>query len=166
MQEHYNEVVKCLNQLIRSCKDASAACQQWGYNGHKRMYQTYSLKYMEKFLYLKKKVFDMFRFMPIDNNASEPYKPTSYKEHFFHWEKFIKMCIDTLSNLSKKIYESTGMENCTLNEILHCLYKDYEKVCREIAIYNESQWHPIELHMIDAKYHKKFKKKMKERGYK
>lgn len=166
MQELYNEVVKLLNQLIRSCKDAMALCQQWTYNGHKRYYQVAVLCYTEKLLYLKKKVFDMFRFMPLDDSTSELYKATSYKDHFTKWETHLKVCIDTLIDLNERLFAETGIENCTITDILCYLYKDQERTIRQIKQYNESGWNPIELHADDKILHKKMKKKMKKAGYK
>lgn len=166
MQEIFNEVVKLLNQLIRSSKDAMSLCQQWAYNGHKRYYQVATLCYTEKLLYLKKKVFDMFRFMPLDDSTSDPYLATSYKDHFTKWDSNLKMWIDSLSDLNKRLFTETGMENCTITDILCHLYKDYERTARKLKQYNESGWNPIALHADDKVLHEKMKKKMKKAGYK
>ena len=166
MQDTYNEIVKILNQLIRSCKDAMSLCQQWTYNGHKRYYQVACLCYMEKLLYLKKKAFDMFRFMPLDDSHSEPYIAQTYKDHFTRWEKYLKSCIDSLTELNKRLFTETGIENCTLTDIIEHLYKDQERTVRKIKQYNESGWNAIELHLDDKKLHEKMKKKMNNKGYK
>ena len=166
MQEIYNGVVKLINQLIRSCKDAASLCQQWYLNGYKRYYQMDVLWYMEKLLYLKKKVFDMYHFMPLDNNESESYRPQGYKDHFSQWKRFLQSTIDTLTGYNKKLFNETGIENCTITEILCHLYKDQERLVRDIAQYNESSWNPIEIHAKDKKLHSKMKKKMKKEGVK
>ena len=166
MQELYNEVVKLLNQLIRSSKDAMSICQKHSYNGHKRYYQVASLCYMEKLLYFKKKVFDMFQFMPLDDSMSEPYIANSYKEHFTKWQNFLKMNIDTLTDLNKKLFAETGIENCAITDVLCHLYKDQERTVRQVKQYNESGWNPIELHADDKILHKKMKSKMGKRGIK
>jgi hypothetical protein len=166
MQELFNEVVKLLNQLIRSSKDAMALCQTWAYNGHKRYYQMKVLCYTEKLLHLKKKVYDTFRFMPADDSMSEPYKAQTYKEHFSRWENFLKTSIEKLTDLNKNLFVETGIENCIITDILYSLYKDHERTFRQIKQYNESGWNPIELHADDLRLHKKLKRKMKKEGIK
>jgi hypothetical protein len=143
-----------------------ALCQAWTYNGHKRYYQMAVLCYTEKLLCLKKKVYDMFRFMPMDDSASEPYRAQTYKEHFAKWENFLKGNIEILSDLNKKLFAETGVENCTVTDILCRLYKDRERTLRRVKQYNESGWNPIELHADDLKLHKKLKRKMKKEGVK
>ena len=167
MQELYNEVVRQLNQLIRSCKDAMSLCQQWAYDGHKRYYQEYAIGYFEKLLYLKKKVWDMYRFMPLDDSMSVAYTPQSYVAHFPEWEKFLKSTIENLTDLNKKLFAETGIENHTLTEIIECdLYKDQERTLREI-IHNKAHGNnPIALQDADRKLHKKEKKTMKKKGHK
>ena len=166
MQEIFNEVVKILNQLIRSSKDAMSICQKLTYNGHKRYYQLSTLCYTENLLYLKKKAWDMFQFMPMDDSMSEPYTAQGYKEHFLKWEKFLKTCIESLSSLNKQLFAETGIENCTITDVLCHLYKDQERTIRQIKQYNESGWNSIELHADDRKLHSKMKHKMKKVGYK
>ena len=166
MNEIYNEVVKLLNQLIRSTKDAMSICHKHSYNGHKRYYQITSLCYTEKLLYFKKKVFDMFQFMPLDDSMSEPYTANSYKEHFTKWQNFLKTSIDTLTDLNKRLFAETGIDNCTITDVLCKLYKDQERTIRQVKQYNESGWNPIELHADDKILHKKMKKKMGKRGVK
>ena len=78
MQEVVNDIVKILNQLIRSSKDASALCQTWFFNGHKRYYQCAALYYTECLLWSKKKVFDMYQIMPVDDGSATPYAPASF----------------------------------------------------------------------------------------
>ena len=166
MQETFDEVVKLLNQLIRSSKDAMGICQKLTYNGHKRYYQVMTLCYTEKLLYLKKKAWDMFQFMPMDDSMSDPYMVQTYKEHFTKWEKFLKSSIDALSHLNKQLFAETGIENCTITDVLSHLYKDQERTIRQIKQYNESGWNPIELHADDKKLHSKMKHKMNKKGYK
>jgi len=167
MQDLYNEVVKLLNQLIRSCKDAMSLCQQWAYDGHKRYYETYSIDYYKKLLYLKKKVWDMYRFMPMDDSTSTAYIARSYPAHFIEWEKFLKSIIENLTDLNKKLFAETGIENHTLTEIIECdLYKDQERTLREIAHNRAHGDNPIALQEADRKLHKKWKKIMNKKGYK
>ena len=166
MHDVYNEVVKLLNQLIRSAKDAMSICQKLTYNGHKRYYQVMTLCYTEKLLYLKKKVWDMFQIMPTDDSMSEPYTAQTYKEHFTKWEKFLKSSIDALAGYNKLLFAETGIENCTITDVLCHLYKDQERTIRQMKQYNESGWNPIELHADDRKLHGKMKRKMKKAGYK
>ena len=169
MQELYNEVVKIINQLIRSCEDASEHCQIWTYDGHKRMYQTYSLDFYGDLQYLKKKVFDVYRFRPKDDKITIAYQPNSYKSHFPQWEEFIKSSIESLGDLNKRIFNTDGVPNEaieTLECIIKCLVKNYERTCREIKQYTDGGWNPILLQEIDRKFHKKFKKIMNKKGYK
>ena len=176
MNEIYNEVVKLLNQLIRSSKDAMSLCQQWTYNGRKRYYQEDHIWYSNKLDYIKKKAYDMFNvsidknrpdtFVIIDENLSMPYMASGYKDHFVKWLTFLKTSIANLTNLHKQIYSEIGLEDRCLKKVLRHLYKDQERHVRKFRQYEKSGWNSIELHADDNMLHAREKKSMKEKGIK
>ena len=176
MNELYNEVVKLLNQLIRSSKDASVLCQSWAYNGRKRYYQEDHVWYTCKLDYIKKKAYDMFNvsidknrpdtFVIIDENLSMPYTARDYKDHFVKWAAFLKSSIAGLTNLKKQIYAEVGLEDCALEKVVRHLYKDQERTVRKFRQYEKSGWMPIELHADDNMMHAREKKSMQKKGIK
>jgi len=164
MQETFNDIVRILNQMIRSCKDASALCQTWFFNGHKRYYQCAALYYTECLLWFRKKAFDMYRMMPDNDGSAEPYAPTSFKEHFAQWERLLSSNIDRLIALNRQLFNDAGLENCTMRDVIFHLYKDRERTYRKLNQYNRNGWNPIELHATDRELHVKMKRKMRKRG--
>ena len=171
MQDLYNEVVKLLNQLIRSNKDAMSLCQQWVYNGHKRYYQMATLCLTEHLLYFKKKAYDRYtrsksRFLLTDETYSEPYKAGSYKEHFTKWENYLQSVIESLEEINNKIIAQTSRKPKGIKAIFEYLDKDMERTVRDIQLFDQSGWNPIELHAYDKSLHTRLKKEMKKAGYK
>ena len=176
MKEIYDEVVKLLNQLVRSSKDAMTICQQLTSNGGKRYHQESILFYTQKLAYIKKKAYDMFNvsidknkpdtFFIIDESISVPYTARGLKDHYAKWITFLKTSICTLSDLSKRIYSEVGLTDKAIEKVHRFLYKDQERFVREYRLYEESGWNPIEIHLTDHRKHTKEKKSMQEKGIK
>ena len=165
--ELYNEVVKCVCQMIRSCKDASAFCQTEIKDGYKRMYQTYAFLYEKELEWLKKKVFDLYRVRPKDDHVTVAYNPGTFHDHFTHWTRFMENSIKTLGMLNKQIYDSDGIPSKSLKalgKIICKACKDYERVCRDLKIYTDTKWNEVIVRERNDFYHAKFKCYMEKLG--
>lgn len=133
--------------------------QSLGYNGFKRLH-----RYNEKcLLHLHQKLencyFDKYRKI-LDANIDTPiYNPIDLKAHLEKWKLLLELNIQELGELNQEHFDLIGVTNSIVEELICKFNHDYEKVCRWITRFNESNWNSIDCHLVDDCLHNKIKKK-------
>jgi hypothetical protein len=137
-------------------------CQSWGLNGFKRRYRRRARHFLNWKLLLENELFDKYRFAAMAVPESVPYTATTFKDHLANWDKFLETNIKKIGDLSKQLFNLTGVENCIVKKAICCLLKDYEKTGRWYRRFNEQNFALHDLHMVDDMLHCHEKKKEKK----
>ena len=155
----YEDVHKIILTHCKLNNKAMCATQFLGYNGFKRWHRYRSKCFFELDTKLANNIFDRFRIKADFKDYELNYSPLTLEEHMRSWQKALLDGIQQLGIVGKNFYEQTG----TKCEIIDCamkkMSKDYEKVCRFLKRFSESDWLTLDMHIVDDKLHKKYKKK-------
>ena len=134
-------------------------CQALGYNGFKRLHRC-ETKYL---LCLHQKLENCYfnRYQKVLNAEVENpiYNPIDFKEHLEKWKELLLKDIQELGELNQEHFDTVGMTNSIIEDLICCFIKKLEKVNRWITRFNESMWNSIDCHSVDDYLHKKIKKK-------
>lgn len=160
----FESVHKVILTHCKLNKKAMCAAHALGYNGFKRWHRYRSRCFFDLDVKLSNELFDKFRIRADFKDYELNYSPTSLEEHLKSWQKAILDGIQELGTLNKEFMEQTGTQNCTIDCALKKLSKDYEKVCRILKRFTESDWLSLDMHIVDDKLHDKYKRKEEENG--
>lgn len=133
--------------------------QSLGYNGFKRLHRCETKYLLCKHIDLENCYFDKYQKV-LESNVNVPvYNPISLKEHLEKWKELLNRSIQELGELNQEHFDIIGITNGIIEDLICCFMKKYEKTCRWIARFNESDWNSIEMHSVDDCLHSKYKKK-------
>ena len=163
MAENVKDLFENVHKIILSHNKlnyrAMCSVQAMGYNGFKRWHRYRSKCFYELDVKLANDIFDRFRIRADFKDYELNYSPSTLEEHLRSWQKALLDGIQELGTLGKSFYDQTG----TGCEVIDCamkkMSKDYEKVSRLLKRFTESDWLTLDMHIVDDKLHKKFKKK-------
>ena len=160
----YDSVHKVLSVHSKLNAMAMAAMQSSGYNGFKRWHRCRSKELFCLDIELANEFIDRFRVKGDFKEYELSYSPSGMEEHLKAWEKALLDGIQELGTAGKDYFELSGMESCSIKKAMELLAKDYKKVGRYLTRFSESDWLSLDMHCVDDKLHKKYKKKEMEDG--
>lgn len=143
---------------------AMRAAHVMGYNGFKRWHRCRAREFVSLVLALENELYDRFNIVPKFDWEKVEYLPESLKEHLRHWESSAFDGIKSLGEASRLLFDETGMRSCVIEKALKVLSKDHEHIARLRERFEESDWLTFDVHAIDDKLHRKFKKKEERDG--
>jgi hypothetical protein len=158
MKENYRKIDGALCNMVRHFERAMVLCHTWGFNGFKRKYRMYALKFENFKLLLENEMFDDFGY--VSDSSEEQfhnYMPSDFKAHCMDWLQYLSSAITILSENGKAIYNQSGKASCIVEDIIDCLYKEQEKSKRFLSRANKSGWNAHDLHIQDDMLHAKMK---------
>lgn len=159
IEQIYKNVDNLIMTHLAIHDNAMKICQSLGYNGFKRLHRC-KVKYLLcKHIELENCYFDKYQKVLTTNAMTITYTFTNLKEHLEKWKDLLHRAIQELGELNQEHFDIVGMTNCIIDDLICCFVKKYEKVCRYIARFNESNWNSMELHLVDDCLHEKMKKK-------
>lgn len=164
VREAYGTAHEVLSSLCAINALAMRAAQVMGYNGFKRWHRYRAGEFLSLAMLLENELFDRFGIVPKFEWNKVEYSPESLKEHLRHWESAALDGMKSLGEANRSLFEETGMLSPVIEKALKTLCKDRERVARLRERFEESEWLTFDVHRIDDKLHKKFKKKEKRDG--
>ena len=168
MVDTISELYESIHQIIcihcKLNKLAMVITHNLNYNGFKRWHRCRARKFFELDLKLRNELLDKFRIKADFKDYDVTYSPSNIEEHIKLWDKSLLDAIEELGTLSKKYNDETGTVCAVIDCALCELVKDYEKVGRLIKRFNDSDWLTLDIHIVDDKIHKKYKKKEMKHG--
>lgn len=162
----YESICKILSVHCKLNKIAMSKMQIMGYNGFKRWHRYRSRQFFELKLCLANELYDKFRIAPNFKDYELTYSPSSVEEHLRSWDKALLDAIQELGTLNKEYYQLAGVNCCVIENAMHKIVRDYEKVGRLLKRFTESDWLTLDMHIVDDKLHEKYKEKENARGFK
>lgn len=161
MAETVRELFEAVHKvMLTHCKlnsKAMCAAQSLGYNGFKRWHRYRSKWFFELDTRLANELFDRFRIKSDFKDYEVTYSPASLEEHLRAWQKAILDGMQELGTLNKQFFEQTGMRCDVVDCALEKMGKDYERVCRFLKRFSESDWLTLDMHIVDDRLHDKYK---------
>lgn len=164
VREAYGTAHEVLSSLCALNALAMRAAHVMGYNGFKRWHRCRAREFLSLAMLLENELFDRFGIVPkFDWNKVE-YSPESIKEHLRNWESAALDGLKSLGDVNRTLFGETGMLSPVVEKALKTLRKDHERVARLRERFEESEWLTFDVHGIDDRLHKKFKKKEERDG--
>lgn len=157
IEQIYKGVDEIILKHIMLNDKAMKLTQSWGYNGFKRLHRVNSKKLFCEHQKIENNMFDKYRKMLDINIDFVRYSTMDLKNHLEKWKNILYEDINNLQKLNYEHFEKTGISNDIIECILKIFFHDYEKVCRYIERFNESNWNSIDCHNLDDYLHKKMK---------
>lgn len=154
----YDTAHKVISVHARLNALAMSAMQSLGYNGFKRWHRCRAKELFALDIELANEFIDRFRIKGDFKEYELSYSPSGMEEHLKAWESALMDGIQELGKAGKDYYELSGMEGCAIKKALEILAKDYRKAGRLLRRFNESDWLSLDMHSVDDKLHKKYKK--------
>ena len=158
IEEVYKSADKIILKHLMLNDDAMKTLQSLGYNGFKRMHRVNTRCLLEKHIELENNMFDKYRKVLNVNVDFKSYKPINIKSHLESWMQTLDEDIKLIGNLNYMHMQLVGVSNSTIEDVLKQFLYDYEKVCRWYERFNETNWNPVEMHIVDDALHEKIKK--------
>lgn len=155
----FESVHKVLLAHCKLNKKAMCAAHALGYNGFKRWHRYRSRCFFDLDVKLANELFDRFRIMADFKDYELNYSPSTLEEHLKAWQKAILEGVQELGALGKEYFSQTGTRCCVIDCAMEKMGKDYERVCRLLKRFTESDWLTIDMHIVDDKLHDKYKRK-------
>lgn len=157
IEQIYKGIDEIILKHIMLNDKAMQLVQSWGYNGFKRFHRINSKKLFCEHQKIENAMFDKYRkVLEIDVDFIK-YSPMDLRTHLEKWKNVLFDDIERLGRLNYKHIEAVGISNNVLECVLNIFLHDYEKVCRYIERFNESNWNSIDCHNVDDYIHKKYK---------
>lgn len=158
VEEIYKSTDKIILKHLMINDNAMKIMQSLGYNGFKRLHRCNTRELLKYHIKLENNLFDKYRQILDVSPESIKYDPINMKNHLDKWKQTLNEDIKTLGNLNYEHIQTIGISNDIIEDTLKEFLHDYEKVCRYYMRFNESNWNPIDIHVVDDKLHEKIKK--------
>lgn len=154
----------CIHQIMFN-SDSAGICQKINMHGLKRVHRHLSKKFHCYYLELLNNSINDYDHIPESHSEFRPYSVSSFKDHLYYRLELLQCHIRTLGELSKEFFCITGVVNCDIERMLHCMYKSLCKTRRVIQRFDFTEWAPHDIMMWDYYLHKKMKKVESKEGY-
>ena len=151
----------CLKHIMFN-SDSISVCQKLNYQGFKRLHRHLSKKFHCMFLTLLNDSINNFDVVPQNHSEFIRYNSSSLKEHLNNRYELLLNDIKILGQLSKEFFEMAGFVNCTIKEMLDCMFRSLSKTKRAIKRFDDNNWLQHDIYVYDNYLHKKIKKKEQE----
>lgn len=157
IEQVYKNVDNLILTHLMINDDAMKYMQSLGYNGFKRLHRCLVKELLKKHQKLENCYFE--KYQKVLNTAvdSTIYEPTTLKYHLEKWKELLFRGIQELGELNQEHFDIVGITNSIIEDLICCFTAKYEKVCRWIMRFNESDWNSIDCHYVDDYLHKKMK---------